>query len=76
MAEATEKKGLHHRVIFDMTKMDAGQKMTLFNIENMLNALGIEFDTGSDRKSRYWEWDWSLKGSVSIESRTPTERAA
>jgi len=66
------KEELHYRIKFDLNRIPKGKLMVLYSVESLLSDMGIEFDTGSDRKSRYWEWDWSLKGPVSIESRTPT----
>jgi hypothetical protein len=34
--------------------------------EQSLRDLGISFDTGSGFNGRDWEWDWSLKGPISI----------
>lgn len=36
-------------------------------IAKMLHELGIEFDTGLGERGRDWEWDFSLRGPVSVE---------
>ena len=48
---------------FDLSKIPIGK---LFELEKLLSEMGISFDTGSDFKSRDWEWDWSLSGPVNV----------
>ena len=38
-------------------------------IEERFAALGIEFDTGLGPDGRDWEWDWSLRGPISVRFR-------
>ena len=33
------------------------------------SALGISFDSGQGPEGRDWEWDWSLKGPISVRFR-------
>lgn len=70
MLEAAGK--LHYRVKFNLAKMTQDQKNDLWGIESALRRIGITFDAGSDGDVRDWEWDWSLKGPISIEAREPT----
>ncbi len=35
-------------------------------IERTFREMGIEFDTGMGLDGRDWEWDWSLKGPISV----------
>lgn len=42
-------------------------------IENNLSRLGIGFDKGLGREGRDWEWDWSLKGPISVRFRRRTK---
>jgi len=39
----------------------------LAEIESRLRAAGIEFDRGVGFGGRDWEWDWSLKGPISVQ---------
>jgi len=48
---------------FDNSKIPMGKIMEL---EKLLHEMGIHFDTGTDFKSRDWEWDWSLRGPVNV----------
>jgi len=54
------------RLIFDLEKLgkDGFDKLNKINL--LFSELGITFDTGSNGKSRDWEWDWSLKGPVKV----------
>lgn len=49
-------------------------------IEAALKEIGISFDRGGGYDGRDWEWDWSLKGPVSVRfrerSRNPHLRRA
>lgn len=74
MAEVPEK--LHYRVKFDLSKMTQDQKNDLSAAESALRAIGVTFDMGSDGNVRDWEWDWSLKGPISIEARIPNPQEA
>lgn len=46
-----------------------GDMETLWKAENALGQLGLEFDKGTGRTGRNWEWDWSLYGDVSLSFR-------
>ena len=48
---------------FDLSKVPPGK---VFELENLLDEMLINFDTGTDFKSRDWEWDWSLHGPVKV----------
>lgn len=48
---------------FDLSKIPMGKIMEL---EKLLHEMGINFDTGTDFRSRDWEWDWSLSGPVNV----------
>jgi hypothetical protein len=37
-----------------------------FEIEQTLDNMGIRFDKGVGLDGRDWEWDWSLKGPISV----------
>lgn len=37
--------------------------------EHIFKEMGITFDTGMGCDGRDWEWDWSLKGPISIRFR-------
>jgi len=70
---------LHYRVTFDLKKMNEDQVAALKRAEVELHNAGLEFDTGGSagnesgpEATRDWEWDWSLKGPISIEARKPT----
>jgi hypothetical protein len=43
--------------------------VNLYQAQNLLNELGITFDTGSGCRGRDWEWDWSLHGPISLKFR-------
>jgi len=64
---------LHYRIKFDLTSMTDDQKHAVSEASAALGRAGISFDQGSDGLFRYWEFDWSLKGHVSIEARKPIE---
>lgn len=38
-------------------------------IEQAISDIGISFDRGGGYDGRDWEWDWSLKGPISIRFR-------
>jgi hypothetical protein len=42
------------------------QSGELHTIQRRLNELGITFDSGMGAAGRDWEWDWSLKGPISV----------
>ncbi len=44
------------------------------DIERNLRELGIEFDKGMGFGGRDWEWDWSLKGPISVRFRGRASR--
>lgn len=39
---------------------------TFYKIERQLAEVGIEFDKGMGPDGRDWEWDWSLRGPISV----------
>lgn len=43
-------------------------------IERTLSAMGIGFDKGMGPSGRDWEWDWSLKGPISVRFRSRATR--
>ncbi len=43
-------------------------------IEQKLRALGISFDSGIGPDGRDWEWDFSLKGPISVRFRRVTKQ--
>ena len=51
---------------FDIAKMSAEQRQTLYRLRKDLSTLGINFDTGSDGSVMDWEFDWSLTGPVQV----------
>lgn len=38
-------------------------------VKQQLNEIGIEFDSGLGLNGRDWEWDWSLRGPISVRFR-------
>jgi hypothetical protein len=40
------------------------------SIERALGEMGIEFDKGGGIGGRDWEWDWSLRGPISVRFRS------
>ncbi len=67
--------GLH----FDLTDATDEQKEALRRAQEALQEFGLYFDTstGFDNEKqqtvRDWEWDWSLKGPVSVDFRNFTD---
>lgn len=41
----------------------------LYEIQEHLRHMGIEFDSGQGPNGRDWEWDWSLSGPISVRFR-------
>ena len=39
---------------------------TLYEIEKQFLSMGVGFDTGQGCGGRDWEWDWSLRGPISV----------
>ncbi len=39
---------------------------SFFDAEKVFRTMGITFDTGMGEYGRDWEWDWSLKGPISV----------
>jgi hypothetical protein len=37
-----------------------------YEAEKIFREMGIDFDTGLGPDGRDWEWDWSLKGPISV----------
>jgi len=56
----------HIIISFDLEKLGDEGRAKLFKIEKMFLDIGVSFDTGAGFGKRHWEWDWSLKGPVSI----------
>lgn len=48
----------------------------LYEIEQRLYALGLSFDRGAGFEGRDWEWDWSLRGPISVRFRRRTTKPA
>lgn len=46
----------------------------VWDAQECLNKMGIRFDTGSGCHGRDWEWDYSLKGPISIQFRSRAKR--
>jgi hypothetical protein len=46
-----------------MTDFNRG---SLHEARLILNEIGVEFDTGLGIEGRDWEWDWSLRGPISV----------
>lgn len=46
-----------------------GNPSQVWEAQRALNEMGISFDTGSGLHGRDWEWDWSLKGPISVRFR-------
>lgn len=42
------------------------QGSPLVETESALRRLGVSFDTGMGSEGRDWEWDWSLRGPISV----------
>ena len=42
--------------------------------KNLLNEIGIEFDHGIGMGGRDWEWDFSLRGPISIKFRNKSAK--
>src|SRR5271165_2196504 len=59
-------------VCLSQDKLDPEQGLgQLFNgafydAEKIFHEMGITFDTGMGCDGRDWEWDWSLKGPISV----------
>lgn len=47
---------------------------SFYEIEKMLGEVGIEFDRGMGFDGRDWEWDWSLRGPISVSFRRRAQR--
>ncbi|NOQ49122.1 MAG: hypothetical protein GQ553_00435 [Nitrosomonadaceae bacterium] len=58
----------HVLIQFDLDKVPLEK---LFEIEKKLLEIGVTFDTGAGFGSRDWEWDWSLKGPVTVTAKKP-----
>ena len=46
----------------------------LYEIQKQLRHMGIEFDSGQGCGGRDWEWDWSLRGPISVTFRSRAKR--
>lgn len=57
-----------------------GEASRVWDAQATLNDMGISFDTGSGFHGRDWEWDWSLRGPISVSfrgrARNPERRLA
>ena len=40
-----------------------------FDADRLFRDMGINFDTGCGCHGRDWEWDWSLRGPISVKFR-------
>lgn len=47
---------------------------SFFEAQKILNEVGITFDTGMGSSGRDWEWDWSLKGPISVRFKSRATR--
>ena len=62
-------------VTLSQDKLDPENPLASFSmgafseIQTQFSALGISFDSGMGPEGRDWEWDWSLKGPISIRFR-------
>lgn len=43
-----------------------GDPGVVFVAEKAIRSMGISFDAGSGCDGRDWEWDWSLRGPLSV----------
>ncbi len=43
-------------------------------IKRLLSEIGITFDSGQGCSGRDWEWDWSLKGPISVRFKRRCQR--
>ena len=50
-----------------MEKLFSG---AFYECEKVFRDMGIGFDTGMGADGRDWEWDWSLKGPISVRFRS------
>jgi hypothetical protein len=41
----------------------------IYDLQSRFNRMGIYFDSGCGSYGRDWEWDWSLKGPISVKFR-------
>ena len=53
---------------------DVVEPTRLYEAERILYEIGLRFDTGSGTGGRDWEFDWSLKGPVSVRFRRRTRK--
>lgn len=49
-----------------MVALQQLQRGTFFEVEKHLREVGIKFDTSIGSEGRGWEWDWSLRGPISV----------
>lgn len=42
------------------------------DVESALDDIGLSFDRGGNLDERDWEWDWSLRGPISVSFRGVT----
>ena len=45
-----------------------------YEVEKIFREMGISFDTGMGCEGRDWEWDFSLKGPISIRFRSRAQK--
>jgi len=43
-----------------------GDPRCIFEVDQLLHHMGLQFDTGSGCDGRDWFWDWSLSGPISV----------
>lgn len=78
--------GCQVNIRFDMAEMTDRQRGHVFEAEEHLRAAGVRFDTSADipvradddsvappPSTRDWEFDWSLKGPVTVTRKRPTD---
>lgn len=67
-------------VVFSTDKLAPDDPMrSLFSgemaeIEDRLRGVGIQFDRGVGLGGRDWEWDWSLRGPISVRFRRSAQK--
>lgn len=52
------------RLSFDVSLMSEEDLEKLFEAQQILNEIGIHFDSGTGGGRRDWELDWSLTGAI------------
>lgn len=68
------------RVTFSQNKLDPENPMrslfsgALYEVEKQMRDMDINYDTGIGCAGRDWEWDFSLKGPISVTFRSRATR--